>query len=210
MTQLLTQMLAQILVQGPTQKSGMGQLSRAIPRVRTLGAIAVVGTGTVLMASPALAHGAHVTYQVIQTSSGPTVRVLAAYDTDEPMAAAQVSIYHPETPQTPWMTGITDPGGQFEFSPDSSNKGVGEWAIKVRQAGHGALVTLPWPPASELAAAVEDGSLLADRSFVSPEQGRSLPPWLGLGLGVTGCLGSGWFLMRRSPHPSSGADRPTA
>ena len=201
--------MVQPMMQLLAQKTGMIQHRGAIPMVRMMGAIAVMGAGTMLMASPAFAHGAHVTYQVVQTAAGPTVRVSAAYDTDEAMAAAQVSVYHPETPQTPWMTGITDPEGQFEFSPDASSKGVGEWAIKVRQAGHGALVTLPWPPASELAAAVEDGSLVAGPSFVSPGQGRSLPPWLGLGLGVVGCLGSGWLLMRRSPH-SNGADRPTA
>ena len=156
-------------------------------------AIALGTITTALMATPALAHGSHIEYEVVKTEAGPTVQVSAAYDTQEPMVKAQGSIYSPANPQTPWLTGMTDGEGRFEFTPDRT----GNWDIKVRQAGHGALVTLPWSNDAMANAAGDSSTTLTSSALGA---GRPLPQWLGLGLGVAGCLGAGWLLMRRSPQ----------
>lgn len=165
----------------------------------TLGAIALGMVGAI--ASPAFAHGAQVHYQAIEKSSGPAVQLQAEYDTQEPMQEAQVTVYSPDAPHTPWLTGVTDGAGKFEFSPDQD----GEWAVKVRQGGHGAFISVPWPPETALGA----DNFSGNRSALAViAQGRGLPQWLGLGLGVAGCLGGAWILMRRSPepHPSNVAN----
>ncbi len=157
--------------------------------------IAVTGMAAGMAAAiapVATAHGALVEYKAINTPSGTAVQVVAKYDTDEPMREAQVSIYHPDQPQTPWLTGQTDANGYFEFTPDQG----GNWDIKVRHAGHGALVTMEWPPETALAA--------KELTALGSSAQGGLPQWLGLGLGVAGCLGGAWFMMRRSPsHISS-------
>lgn len=83
-----------------------------------------------------LAHGAKLTYQSTQA-----IEIQATYDDGSPMANAQVVIYAPDDPTTPWLTGMTNPQGQFIFTPDGSQSG--NWDIKVRQAGHGDILTIP-------------------------------------------------------------------
>ena len=84
-----------------------------------------------LLAGPAYAHGAFV--DVAQVDA---VGIHARYDTGEPMGEAQVSIFAPDNPAEPWLTGQTDAAGHFTFTPDDR---TGRWAIQVRQAGHGAM-----------------------------------------------------------------------
>jgi len=57
------------------------------------------------------------------------------------MAGAQVTVYAPDDPSTPWLTGICDDEGCFSFIPDTSKPGT--WDIQVRQAGHGDIVHIP-------------------------------------------------------------------
>ena len=85
--------------------------------------------------SRAIAHGASIDYQRI---SG--IKINSTYDSGEPMSNAQVSIYSPDNPATPWLTGNTDENGGFIFVPDPNQ--VGNWEVKVRQAGHGDLITI--------------------------------------------------------------------
>lgn len=84
----------------------------------------------------ASAHGATVDYQTVQAIS-----INAVYDGGQPMADAQVTVYAPNDPSTPWSTGTTDEQGRFTFTPDADQPG--NWEVKVRQAGHGDIVTIP-------------------------------------------------------------------
>lgn len=85
---------------------------------------------------PAYAHGARIEYTI-----GRTVQIVATYDSGEPMAGAQVTVYAPDDPSTPWMTGACDHEGRFSFTPDTTITGT--WDVQVRQAGHGDIVHIP-------------------------------------------------------------------
>jgi len=87
--------------------------------------------------SPASAHGVKVNHQPVEA-----IALQAKYDTGEPMAEAQVIVYAPDNPQEPWLTGVTDTEGKFTFTPAGDRPG--NWEVMVRQAGHGAMVTVPW------------------------------------------------------------------
>ncbi len=84
----------------------------------------------------AYAHGARIEYTV-----STTIDIVAAYDSGEPMAGAQVAVYAPSDPTTPRLTGVCDDEGRFSFTPDSSEPGT--WDVQVRQAGHGDIVHIP-------------------------------------------------------------------
>ena len=84
----------------------------------------------------ALAHGAKVEYTV-----DIAIDIVATYDDGEPMSGAQVVVYAPDDPSTPWLTGTCDDEGRFTFQPDTSKPGT--WDIQVRQAGHGDIVHIP-------------------------------------------------------------------
>ena len=84
----------------------------------------------------AYAHGAIIEYTVDMT-----IELIATYDNGEPMAGAQVVIYAPDDPSTPWLTGVCDDEGRFTFIPDTSRPGT--WDVQVRQAGHGDMVHIP-------------------------------------------------------------------
>jgi len=84
----------------------------------------------------AYAHGAKIEYTVDMA-----IEIVATYDNGEPMAGAQVTVYAPDDPSTPWLTGICDDEGCFSFIPDTSKPGT--WDIQVRQAGHGDIVHIP-------------------------------------------------------------------
>lgn len=86
--------------------------------------------------SPLLAHGA-----LLELAETRAVTVHARYDTGAPMAAAQVAVFAPDDPATPWLTGRTDDDGRFTFVPDDR---AGRWAIQARQAGHGAIGYVSW------------------------------------------------------------------
>jgi nickel transport protein len=84
----------------------------------------------------ALAHGVIVRYTV-----DIAIDIVALYDDGQPMAGAQVSIYAPDDPSTPWLTEVCDDNGCFSFVPDTSKPGI--WDVQVRQAGHGDIVHIP-------------------------------------------------------------------
>jgi nickel transport protein len=89
-----------------------------------------------MLAVPAYAHGARIEYTVDMV-----IEIVATYDSGEPMAGAQVVIYAPGDPTTPWLTGVCDDAGRFRFAPDTSRPGT--WDVQVRQAGHGDIVHIP-------------------------------------------------------------------
>ncbi|MGD1716439.1 carboxypeptidase regulatory-like domain-containing protein [Dapis sp. BLCC M172] len=84
-----------------------------------------------------IAHGVKIKHQIT-----PSIKINAVYDTGLPLANAPVTVYAPNAPNKPWLKGTTDQEGNFIFSPDSSQSGY--WEIKVRQAGHGELVSIPF------------------------------------------------------------------
>jgi len=95
--------------------------------------VLVLGLG---LSIEAFAHGAKIDY-----TASTTIELVAAYDDGEPMSGAQVVIYAPDDPSTPWLTGVCDDEGRFSFTPDTSKPGI--WDVKVRQAGHGDIVHIP-------------------------------------------------------------------
>jgi len=82
------------------------------------------------------AHGVRIEY-----TSSMAIEIVAKYDSGEPMSGAQVVVYAPDDPSTPWLTGVCDDEGRFTFTPDSSKPGT--WDVQVRQAGHGGIVHIP-------------------------------------------------------------------
>jgi len=95
--------------------------------------LALVGTS---WAGLALAHGVEVEHRRVSS-----VEVQARFETGEPMANAQVLVYAPNDPSAIWQQGTTDDQGRFNFVPDETL--TGNWEVMVRQAGHGAIATVP-------------------------------------------------------------------
>jgi nickel transport protein len=84
----------------------------------------------------AYAHGVEIQYE-----SSVSIEIVATYDNGEPMAGAQVMIYAPDAPSSPWMIGACDDEGRFTFTPDLSKPGT--WDVQIRKAGHGDIVHIP-------------------------------------------------------------------
>jgi nickel transport protein len=108
----------------------MGNKRRAIAAV-----IGVLVLG-LLLPTPVLAHGVNIQY-----TSDIEITIVAEYDSGEPMASAQVAVYAPDDPTTPWLTSVCDDEGRFSFTPDVSIPGT--WDVQVRLAGHGGMVHIP-------------------------------------------------------------------
>ena len=79
------------------------------------------------------AHGARIEYTL-----STAVELVAVYDSGEPMAGGQVTVYAPDDPANPWLTVVCDDAGRFVFTPDPEKPGT--WDVQVRQAGHGDIV----------------------------------------------------------------------
>ncbi len=89
-----------------------------------------------VLPTKAFAHGARIEYTV-----STTIELVATYDNGDPMAGAQFTVYAPDDPTTPWLTGTCDDEGHFSFTPDPSKPGT--WDVQVRQASHGDIVHIP-------------------------------------------------------------------
>ncbi|WP_353258748.1 hypothetical protein [Prochlorothrix hollandica] len=172
------------------QTTRPGYSSRWVHRSSLWGLLLTLGStvGSLgLTPAPAAAHGASIDYTVESQ-----IHLQARYDSGEPMAQAAVVIYSPQNPTEPWQTLTTDDQGQIQFTPDPSQPG--EWAVKVRQAGHGNLITIvvgdgggkEGEPTVALAQTPATGSL-------SPSQKVII-----LGSMVWGFVGTGLFFMRKS------------
>jgi nickel transport protein len=101
----------------------------------------------------ALAHGAKIEYTISMT-----IEIIAMYDSGDPMADAQVTVFAPNDLANPWLTGTTDKTGCFTFTPDPEIPGT--WDIKVRQAGHGDIVHIP----------IREGTAITGSTGFSPMQ----------------------------------------
>lgn len=147
------------------------------------------GLLTVLLvpALPGYAHGVTVEHNLEQTA---TVSLVARYDSGEPMANAQVTIYAPNDPATPWDTGTCDDAGTYQFAPDPTL--VGTWTVQVRQAGHGETIYIE---VGNVAASPERSAMLLPTSGDLPY--TPLQMLLMGGAIVWGCIGTAFFFASR-------------
>ncbi len=134
-------------------------------------------------ATPAIAHGSSVDFSLRQA-----VEITATYENGDPMDEAQVSIYAPDDPETPWQTGLTDGEGTFQFAPDQA----GQWDVKVRKAGHGNLVTIPINATTTEASVASVASVASGSSPYSPAQKGMMAIAI-----VWGCVGTALFFTRK-------------
>lgn len=126
-----------------------------------------------------------------------SVEIEARYDNGQPMANAQVAVFPPDDPGVPLLTGTTDAQGQFRFVPDVER--AGPWSVQVRQAGHGAIATVPVGPSE------------AATGAAPPSTGFTPLQTLALGAAVVwGCVGTALFFSRRSVAGTSSAATPLA
>lgn len=79
----------------------------------------------------AMSHAA-----LIEAEPAQAIRLHAFYDSGAPMSGAQVMIYAPDDPASPWGQGVTDGDGRYQFIPDATE---GRWSVQIRQAGHGTM-----------------------------------------------------------------------
>lgn len=169
---------------------------RAPVAIAPLAAALILGLPTI-----ARAHGAKLDHQTVQA-----IEAIARYDSGEPMAGASVTVYGPEDPQNPWSTGTTDGEGRFWFRPDRP----GTWELKVRQAGHGALVAIAveesaLTPTGSVSPGVTPAAAPAAPlgATLSPPSGAPSPlsRWITIAAVTWGCIGTALFFSRRSPTP---------
>ena len=123
----------------------------------------------------AYAHGVHIEY-----SANTTVEIAARYDSGKPMAGAQVTVYAPDDPSTPWLTGVCDQEGRFSFTPDSSLPGI--WDVQVRLAGHGDIIHIP----------IDEGATGQDAGGFSSLQIAVMAASI-----IWGCVGTALYFSRR-------------
>ena len=135
---------------------------------------------------PAQAHGATIVV------SQQAVEIVATFDTGEPMSNAQVSVYAPNAPDTPWQTGQTDSDGRFLFSPESGSESddvsgseTGLWEVTVRKAGHGQTTAFALDHAAGLS------------SLASSASAPTVQKWFSMAAIIWGCIGTALYFSRR-------------
>lgn len=104
--------------------------------IRRMAVLIMLVLALATLAGIAGAHGAKISYTI-----DLAINLVAEFDSGEPMANAQVTVYGPADPAAPWLTGETDDAGRFTFVPDPAQ--VGTWDVQVRTAGHGDIVHIP-------------------------------------------------------------------
>lgn len=136
-----------------------------------------------LIAAPgaAAAHAALVTAEPVEA-----VAVMAVYDTGEPMAGAQVAVFAPDDPMTPWLRGVADETGRFVFVPGPQ---AGRWTVQARHAGHGAMVHVE-------RGATEGVAVLP--SAASSRLGTPLQRGVMAGSVIWGLVGTALYFRRRT------------
>lgn len=115
-----------------------------------------------------LAHGANIVYQ--QTEA---IAIRATYDDGTPMVNAQVVVYAPNQPAIPWLKGTTDEQGKFNFIPSSTISG--NWDIKIRQSGHGDIISIPWQAAQSVSALESQDTISSNNHRLLSVNSNSTP-----------------------------------
>jgi nickel transport protein len=103
---------------------------------KTLPLLALLLLAIFSIAGLAAAHGVTIDYTIAMT-----VQLTGTFDSGEPMANAQVTVYAPDDPADPWLVGEADENGAFSFVPDPDMPGT--WDVQMRTAGHGDMVHIP-------------------------------------------------------------------
>ncbi len=149
--------------------------------------------GAVAIATPqrAIAHGTSIEYRTTQA-----LEVIATYDTGEPLADAQVTVYAPDNPADPWLTGTTDDQGRFTFTPDPAI--AGNWDVQVRQAGHGDIVSIPLEGTGGTDNAEDSGVTLTNTAGRSSPSITPLQKTVMVGSVIWGLVGTALFFSSRS------------
>ncbi len=134
-------------------------------------------------------HGARIDYRTQEA-----IEIQALYDTGEPLADAQVTIYAPEDPASAWLTGTTDAQGRFWFRPDPDQPG--NWEVTVRQSGHGDILVIPTEEV-DLETVGEPGSA-AEATLTGSSAAALTPLQKGVMVGsiLWGCVGTALFFSR--------------
>ncbi|MBM9536075.1 carboxypeptidase-like regulatory domain-containing protein [Desulfobulbus alkaliphilus] len=126
---------------------------------------------------PLLAHGALLKY-----THTAAITVQAVYDTGQSMTGAQITVYAPDNPARPWLTGISDAEGRFSFVPDPDLPGT--WSVRARHAGHGAMVHIPINPEQPEHSLRKQGYTAGQRALMAASV-------------VWGCIGTALYFSRR-------------
>ncbi|MGQ9838083.1 MAG: hypothetical protein ACUVRV_08980 [Cyanobacteriota bacterium] len=111
-----------------------------------------------------------------------------------------MTVFAPTDPTTPWQEGQTDANGQFILQPDPEL--VGLWQVRIRQAGHGAIVNVPVgeisePTSAQVAAGPSAVATSSSSSFGLLQRGVMTA------CVIWGCLGTALFFSTpRNPKPS--------
>ncbi|MFO7576139.1 MAG: hypothetical protein R6W66_00265, partial [Pelovirga sp.] len=105
----------------------MTSLKRDISLTRLHLVLLLAGSLHLFQPGGLFAHGARLEYQ-----RATAITLVARYDTGMPMAGAQLTVYAPDRPTVPWLTGTCDADGRFSFVPDPQL--VGNWSVQARLA----------------------------------------------------------------------------
>lgn len=124
------------------------------------------------------AHGTAIDYRTTTA-----IEITARFDNGEPMSQAQIIVYAPNDPATPWLKGQSDDQGRFIFAPDPTIPG--NWTVSVRTGGHGEMLHI---------------SLGEDTATLNGQVNRSGPTTLQTLLmsvsGVWGFIGTALYFSR--------------
>ncbi len=137
-----------------------------------------------------LSHGTKITYQ-----EAKAVEITAHYDSGQPTSNAQVIIYNPNDPTTPWLKGMTDEEGKFAFVPDYSI--VGNWTIKVRTGGHGSIINIPIDSGETTSETVVKKSDISKENQRNPSDYNTLQKLMMAITGVWGFVGTAFFFSQK-------------
>ncbi|MCW6036551.1 carboxypeptidase-like regulatory domain-containing protein [Spirulina subsalsa FACHB-351] len=160
------------------------------PTLKYLIPLLFLTSGSII--SPVLAHGSRVEYRTTEA-----ITLKASYDNGEMMKNAQVTIYAPNDPQTPWLQATTDEKGEFVFTPDPSIPG--NWEVTVRQAGHGNIVSIPVGDSTTEAGETPEGETPPVRQATGSSGGYTpMQKAVMAGLGIWGFVGTALFFTRRN------------
>lgn len=156
--------------------------------------IPLIFVSVVSWSAPVAAHGTKIEYRTTEA-----IAIDAKYDTGEPMSEAQVTVYAPDDPSTPWLQGTADANGNFLFTPDPSKPG--NWTVRVRQAGHGDIINIAVAedPATSQEATVAQDTTSTPQEVNNPVTRGGFTPLQTILMGaavVWGFVGTALFFSR--------------
>lgn len=85
-----------------------------------------------------LAHSVQTDY-LLSGDNGLELDV--TFSTGEPLANSPVKIYSPDNQSEPWMEGMTDENGKFNFIPDQAQEG--DWTVQIGEFDHADILSVP-------------------------------------------------------------------